>query len=307
MTQNHTPMNFMRSEKVDHNKKLLEQLAMGDLLEKSLVTAREAEEEKRYADRPKSLGAGRVGHPLAPVPYERGCERALFYEMKRYKSESPFPDNLYRVFSMGHAAEEIVAENLRLAGFNLITADEKGNQYGFALSPDPNTGHPRFKGFCDGVFIDGPAFIGREEDGLRLVYPFLWENKAVNDKKFKKFRDEGVERSHPYYYSQLQIYMNFLNLWQRPAMITFLNRETGEIACEFVHYNAKHCQAIIDRAARVIEAQGPLVLARAANEYEKMPCKFCSYRNQCQQDEANRTPHGAADFQETPEWMKQGD
>lgn len=276
---------------------------MFELLDSKLVSAREAENAKRYADRPKTLGAGRVGHPMAPVPYQRGCERALWYEMKQYPSDRPFPPFLYRIFSMGHKAEDIVAENLRLAGFNLITHDANGNQYGFALAHDPETGHPRFKGFCDGIVVDGPARIGGDKDGLDMRYPFLWENKAVNDSKFNKFLAEGVERSHPQYYAQMQVYMNFLNLYQNPGLITFLNRETGDVRVEFVRFNQKHAQAILDRAARVVEAQGPLVLERAAKDYEKVPCKFCEYRTQCQRDEANRTA-GPNPTAQPPGWLK---
>ena len=299
------PMNFFRTETVDHSKKLTEEVAMFSLLDKSLVKIRREEEANRYKDRPKTLGAGRVGHPMAPVPYDRGCERALWFEMKQYPSERPFTENLYRIFSMGHAAEEIVAENLRAAGFTLMTHDANGNQFGFALAHDPQTGHPRFKGFCDGVIIDGPKRIGDEKDGVELRYPFLWENKAVNDKKFNKFVSEGVERSHPQYYSQMQIYMNFLNLYQNPGLLTMLNRESGHIRCEFVRYNQRHCQAIIDRAARIVEAKGPLVLERAAQDYEKLPCKWCDFKGHCQQAEQNRTTTDSSGQQAAPSWLSQ--
>lgn len=298
------PMNFFRTDTVNHSQKLTEEVAMFSLLDKSLVHARQVEEANRYKDRPKTLGAGRVGHPMAPVPYDRGCERALWFEMKQYPSDRPFSENLYRIFSMGHAAEQIVAENLRLAGFTLVTEDANGNQFGFALAHHPETGQPRFKGFCDGVVVAGPEVIGVGSDAIQLKYPFLWENKAVNNKKFDKFVAEGVERSHPQYYSQMQIYMNFLQLYQNPGLLTVLNRETGHIRCEFVRYNQRHCQAIIDRAARIIEAKGPLVLERAAQEYEKLPCKWCDFKSHCQQAEQNRTPTNTGE-PSAPSWLSQ--
>ena len=294
---NSTPMNFMRTDAVDHSQKLNEEVAIFTLLDNALVTERQAADALRYVDRPKSLGAGRTGHPLAPVPWDRGCERALWFEMKQYPSDRPFPAKLYRIFDMGHAAEPIVAGNLRAAGFTLITDDGKGNQYGFAIAKDPETGHARYKGFVDGVITAGPESVG----GVKLKYPFLWENKAINDKKFEKFLAEGVERSHPQYYGQIQSYMNFLQLYANPALLTVLNRDTGEVRVEFVRFNQKHCQAIIDRAARIVEAKGPLLLERAADDYTKIPCKWCDFASHCKKAEENRG--GVGGQQQAPAWL----
>lgn len=282
------PMNFMRTDYVDNSKKVTEEVAMFSFLDNGLQKARQEEEKSRYKDRPKSLGAGRVGHPLAKAPWDRGCERALWFEMKQYPSDRPFPPFLYRIFSMGHSAEATIAENIRLAGFTLVTEDANGKQFGFELGRDPQTGHPRYKGFIDGVITAGPARIGGDKDGFDLKYPFLWENKAVNSKKFDKFVSEGVERSHPHYYAQILQYQNFMQLYANPAMLTMLDRETGHLRVEFVRFNQRHCQAILDRAARVIEAQGPLVLERAADDYTKIPCKFCDYASHCKEAEQNR-------------------
>lgn len=299
------PMNFFRTDTVDPSTKLTEEVAMFTHLDTSLVAARQAEEKDRYKDRPKSLGAGRVGHPHASLPWDRGCERALWFEMKMYPSDRPFPAKLYRIFEMGHAAEKIIAENLRLAGFTLITEDPQGQQYGFAIGRDPETGHARYKGFCDGVVIAGPEEIALPNgDRVKLKYPFLWENKGVNEKKFNAFVANGVEKSHPQYYGQVQQYQNFLQLYPNPALLTMLNRNDGELRCEFIRFNQKHTQAIIDRAARIIEAKGPLMLDRAADEYEKLPCKWCDFQSHCKAAEANRGGN-SADPQAAPAWLKQ--
>lgn len=271
-------------------------------LDHGLETTKHAQEALRYVDRPKSLGAGRVGHPLAPSPWDRGCERALWFEMKMYASDRPFPAKLYRIFDMGHAAESMVAENLRAAGFTLITEGQDKKQIGFELAHDPETGHARFKGFCDGVVVAGPERIGGGKDGIKLKYPFLWENKAINSKKFSKFTAEGVERSHPQYYAQIQLYMNFLQLYENPALLTVVDRDSGELRLEFVRYNQRHCQAIIDRAARIVEAKGPLTLERAADDYEKIPCKWCDFKSHCQAAEINRTMNGSTP-QQAPDWL----
>jgi len=298
------PMNFFRTETVDESQKLTEEVAMFAYLDHSLEQARYAEEKDRYKDRPKSLGAGRVGHPHAKLPWDRGCERALWFEMKQYKSDRPFPAKLYRIFEMGHAAEKIIAENLRLAGFTLITEDPQGQQYGFAIGRDPETGHARYKGFCDGVVIAGPEEIAMANgDKVKLRYPFLWENKGVSSKKFKRFSADGVEKSHPQYYAQVLQYQNFLQLYPNPALLTMLCRDSGDLRVQFIRFNQKHTQAIIDRAARIIEAKGPLVLERAADDYEKLPCKWCDFASHCKAAEANRASASSPEFQGAPSWL----
>ncbi len=299
------PLNFMRTETVNHEQKTTENVVMFQHLDNALVKARQAEEAGRYQNRPKSLGVGRVGHPLAAAPWDRGCERALWYEKNRYPSDRPFPGKLYRIFDFGHAGEKMVAENLRLAGFTVLTEDDAGKQFGFELARDPETGHAHYKGFCDGVVVDGPKRLGGEKDGIELKYPFLWENKAINSKKFDKFLSEGVERSHPHYYSQIQQYQNFLQLYQNPALLTMVDRETGEIRIEFVRFNQRHCQAILDRASRVVAAKGALQLDRAAEDYTKLPCKFCDYATQCRKDEESRPRADASAQQAAPGWLHQ--
>lgn len=303
------PMNFARPETVSASDKLNEEFALFDLLDKSIVAKNEASNAERYKDRPKSLGAGRVGHPMHPVPYERGCERASYYEYKQYPSERPFPAKLYRIFDMGHAAELSVVDNLRAAGFTVVThqtlEDGSTRQFGFALSYDEN-GNPKYKGFIDGVITAGPA----EYLGIKLKYPMLWENKAVNDKKWSKFADQGVERTDGRYYGQVMQYQNFMQLFENPCFFTYLNRETGDLRVELVRFNQRHCQAILDRVARILAAKGPLMLERAASDWEKIPCKWCDFKEQCKKDEANR---GAANISpsaqvtdQAPTWLKQG-
>ena len=167
---------------------------LSQIVDKALVAKREAEPPRTY------LGGSRLGHPKAPDPSKRGCERALWYEYKKFKNEKPFDGDLYRVFDMGHDAEKRMAEYLTLAGFDLKTEKEGGGQFGFYVAPDPETGKPRIAGHLDGILTGGPVLPGIIKD---LEYPALWENKGMNDKKWKEAVNGGVEKSHPIYYAQM--------------------------------------------------------------------------------------------------------
>lgn len=327
-------MNFHRPEEVSLEQRLNEEEALTSLFATSLVAAREKEKadyRQKCIDegRPyiKPLSVGRVGHPLALAPFDRGCERAMWYEFKEFPSEKPFDADLYRVFGFGHAAEPIVVENLRAAGFVVAThmRSDTGElidypievvrghaklkdgevhavkQIGFAMAFDPVTKKPRYKGFCDGVILSGP----KEFEGVELKYPMLWENKALGDKSWKKVRDEGVEKAKPDYYSQIQQYQNFLKLSENPALFTYVNRDTGELRAQLVRFSQRHCQAIIERAARIIETKVAISLPRPVKDYEQLPCKWCAFRGQCQKDEEQRTSTaGAGHPGQAPSWLK---
>lgn len=265
------------------NQKIAERLV--ELVNEAIVKDEEARRAERYKDRPKSLGGGSIGFPGAK--WGDVCERALFYEYKQYPQDEGkgFGGDLYRIFGMGHDAEERIAQYLRLAGFNLLTEKANGGgQFGFEKLPDPETGIPRMRGFADGVFIDGPSELA----GQTLVYPFLWECKALNDKKWKEMVSKGVMKSHPKYYAQVQLYMGVLNLTQSPALITAMNRNTGELHYEFVQYNEAHAQQVIDRGIRVVSTKHPLELPRINNDWTQVPCTWCAYRSTCKKQEEER-------------------
>lgn len=259
--------------------------ALVEAIDNAIIKAERKRRTERYADRPKSLGAGSIGLP--GTGYADVCERALFYEYKQYPKDEGFPGKLYRVFNMGHDAEDRIAAYIKQAGFKLLTISPKGKQFGFELLPDPETNTPRMRGFLDGVVVDGPPEI----DGFKLSYPFLWECKALNNKKWKEMKSKGTIKSHPKYYAQTQVYMGVMNLMENPAMLTAMNRDTGELLFEFIPYNQSDAQSIIDRAKRVVTTQHPLELPRAADHYEQIPCKWCDFKSTCKAHESGEPPN----------------
>lgn len=290
-------MNFARTEHVDAAAKLNEEMIIMSYIDHMLVQQKEAEPPRLY------LGASSLGHPLAKQPWDRGCDRATWFSYHKYPPMKSRPPALYRMADMGHAVEDMMAKNLRAAGFTVLTEDAQKKQFGFELARDAETGFARYQGHCDGIITDGPALIGGEKDGLRLKYPFLWESKGMKNDKWEKFKAEGLENSHPVYYGQLQQYMNFLNLYQNPALITITNRDSGQMYPEFIRFNQKHAQGIIDRASRVIDAKGPLALDRASQDWEKSQCKFCDFKDHCKAAEANRPQANAGEAQTPPSWI----
>src|SRR3546814_3337560 len=54
--------------------------------------------------------------------------------------------------------------------------------------------------------------VGAERAEFPMLYPALWEMKALNNKSWNDTRCKGVEKSKPVYYVQMQTYMAYLGL-----------------------------------------------------------------------------------------------
>jgi hypothetical protein len=213
------------------------------------------------------LGGSRLGEE---------CARKLGYEFRHTPKDEGrnFKGKTLRIFDMGHDGETRMASYLRLAGFKLLTEAANGKQFGFYVANDPETGLPRIAGHLDGVIIDGPRDIVP-------AYPALWENKALNNKGHNELMKQGLKKTKPVYYAQMQTYMAHLDLAANPGLFTSLNRETGELYAELVPFDPAAAQEAIDRGVRVITAQQADDLPRIAGSADDFRCKFCDYQDRC--------------------------
>lgn len=190
----------------------------------------------------------------------------LQYEGK----DAEFSASTLRTFDIGHCLEDLVAEWLRIAGFDLKTKNENGEQFGFS------TADGRIKGHVDGKIVD-------VSDNLKqffLHFPLLWECKTLNSKSWQETAKKGLMLTKPIYYAQVQLYMAYLELEQ--CLFTALNKDSSELYFELIPFDSETAQKYSDRAVQVIQASG---------NNEQMPCisadpsffkcKMCGFRNVC--------------------------
>ena len=97
--------------------------------------------------------------------------------------EKEFSARTLRIFDMGHFIEDMI-KRLFKALAELKTYDSQGKQFGFSVADE------QIKGHIDGVICSGPVPID---------YPFLWECKSANSKKFNEFVRRGVADANPVY------------------------------------------------------------------------------------------------------------
>lgn len=190
----------------------------------------------------------------------RECLRQVQYDYLAVAKDQgrDFEPKTLRIFEAGHRGEDVVADWLRAAGFDLRTQRSDGRQFGFSALDG------RFKGHIDGCVVGGPA---------PLAYPALWESKALGAAPWKEVVKHGVTRAKPIYAAQISLYQAYLDL-ANPALFTALNRDTWELHAELVPFDASLAQAMSDRAVQVVRASdAEELLPRAAADRSSAICR----------------------------------
>lgn len=214
---------------------------------------------------------GRKRNYLGMSEIGNECWRMLWYRFRNVLEEHLKLQSILAIED-GYKQEDIMAERLRLIKeITLHTVDpETGNQFAFSLLG----GH--FRGHCDGKIFgifEAPAT------------PHIWENKAVNEKKFnelKKLILEVGEKQALYewdivYYIQAVIYMHSANL-SRHYMTVQSPGGRDFTSCR-TEANTKDALSTIAKAETIITADKPL--ARLSENRSFFKCNWCLMKEIC--------------------------
>jgi hypothetical protein len=200
------------------------------------------------------LGASLIGEE---------CLRKIQYSQQGLDT---FSGQTLRIFAAGHAFEDITANELQQAGFQLKT-QKRGEQFGFKVAGG------RIGGHIDGVLIGGPTV---------MKYPSLWEHKALGVKSWNDVVKKGVTVSKPVYAAQIALYQTYMHLADHPALFTARNRDTQELYHELVSFDAALAQKTSDKAVRIIRAaETGELLPRVAQSKDFWLCRWCSHKERC--------------------------
>ncbi len=163
------------------------------------------------------LGASILGNP---------CDRMLHYEYIKAKKDYNFDGSKLRIFDVGFVFEDLVIKWLKTSGFNIITEDSNGNQFGFSIM------NGAVKGHVDGIIVDAPTELG-------LKFPMLWECKSLNQKSWKSLVRRGLQDDKPVYATQFAIYQKHMNkefegVNTNAGLFMAVNKNTSEVYAELV-------------------------------------------------------------------------
>jgi hypothetical protein len=202
------------------------------------------------------LGASIIG---------KDCERALWYDF-RWVTRACFTGRMLRLFDTGRREEERLVRDLRRTGATVLDADpQTGRQWQVAALG----GH--FGGSLDAVAID------------LLEAPKTWhvvEFKTHGTKSFAGLKRDGVQRSKPQHWAQMQVYMHLTGIAR--AMYVAVGKDTDEIHIERVRADPAEGQRLIAKAKRVIDA--PLPPAKISDDPTWWECRLCEHHDHCHGD-----------------------
>ncbi len=258
----------------NHRPKAHEQVTA--LIDAALVAERAAQARRTY------LGGSRLG---------ASCERALQYEYAQAPVDEgqDFDGRRLRIFEVGHSFEALAIRWLRLAGFELLTTQIDGEQFGFSVADG------RIQGHGDGIVVGGPP-------ELSWRYPMLLEIKSMADKPFKECVKKGVTLAKPVYAAQMAVYQAYLNealnkglrqssspsplgLSDNPALYVAVNKDTQALWFELVPFDGSLAQRMSDRGVRVVQAtDAHELLPRGFAQATHVECRMCSYAQRCWRD-----------------------
>jgi hypothetical protein len=191
------------------------------------------------------------------------CLRRIQFD---WMCDPQFPARTRDIFERGHFFEAVSRRHLIAAGFKFASKVSLGFKAAEGM----------FRGHADGILVAGPAVE-------RLIYPAIWEHKALNAKSWRAIERDGLVGLYETYAMQTMTYMAYLNV-TNPALFTVLNADTCERLHFLVPFDARLAQAISDRAVTVIEAtRAGELLPRVTEDPDDWRCRMCSHRARCWQ------------------------
>jgi hypothetical protein len=221
--------------------------AVNDALERAAATAAEPPREQY-------LGASILGHEcLRRIQYDWWIKPALAARTRE-------------IFDRGHYFEERMRRHLAAAGFKFAPSEACE----FTAVKGTMRGH------ADGIIIHGPDLLG-----AYVIYPLIWEHKALKATSWREIERDGLEKRHLNYLVQVALYQMYLDV-TNPALFTVTNVDSCEWLHFLVPFDAERAQAWSDRAANIIAAtRANELLPRGFDDPEKFPCKQCPHRKRC--------------------------
>jgi hypothetical protein len=218
-------------------------------------------EESQEDWRRAHLGGSLIGHQ---------CDRFLWYSFLWFTAPD-FSGRILRLFRRGHVEEPHIIGDLRLAGCEVSEGPEEGKQWRF----EAHGGH--FGGSMDA------AILGLAEA------PNTWhvgEFKTHNKKSFDVLVKDGVEKSKPQHYAQMQMYM--LKFGMARAVYIAVCKDDDRYYLELVKYDSYYAGELDDKAARIIFADSPPKKLSERPDYYICKSFRCPHYEICHQGEETK-------------------
>lgn len=216
---------------------------------------------EEFAEDPRThLGASIIGHD---------CQ-AYGWNTFRWLKFEAFEGRMLRLFNRGHEEERRFVRWLEGIGFEVRETDpDTRKQYRISGA----RGH--FGGSLDAM----------AKAPLRYQLPdwliFLGEFKTHNRKSFLKLKKEGVVKSKPQHFRQMNSYGRAWNF--KFGLYCAVNKDDDELYFEIVPLDYSQADNLFRKAESIIFSQRRP--PKIAQTKEFMTCKYCDFAGLCHGDE----------------------
>lgn len=206
----------------------------------------------------RNLRASNLGHP---------CERYLFLLIKHWDEQKPHDVGLQNIFDLGNTLEEHTINNIKEAGFEVITPTVRSWQ------------------------MKNPFITGREDVRIKDENGELLpvEIKGLSPFEFEKLNtvDDFLKSKKAYvrgYPAQLQTYMLYFG--KEKGFFALTNKLTGETKFIDMPFDYDYAESLLKKAERIYKALDDDTPLDACEDISV--CENCSLSHIC--GECRRVP-----------------
>ena len=196
---------------------------------------------------------------LGPSSAGVKCDRALWYQFRWVDSEE-ISGRMLRLFRRGTMEEVTALKDIEAIGCNVIHTGSDQININFG---------PHIFGHPDGVIESGLPEAPKSRH--------IWECKTHNKKSFDALEKEGVEKSKPAHFIQMQLYMHGTHIER--ALYYAVCKDDDRIYTERIKYQKEIAVASLERLSRIIYSD--YAPARISDNPAWFECKWCSYFQVC--------------------------
>jgi len=197
------------------------------------------------------MGCSQLGHP---------CDRWLWLSF-RWAVQERFPGRILRLFRRGQVEEETIVSDLRAIGMDI-----RGAAGGKQARVDFGA---HVSGSIDAIIESGVP----EAPKTRHIAEF----KTHSKKSFDAMAKDGVEKSKPMHYVQMQVYMHGTKIDR--ALYLAVCKDNDRIYAERVPYDQPVAERYIERGRRLaLSDRMPEPLSADPSWYQ---CRFCAAHQFC--------------------------
>ena len=116
----------------------------------------------------------------------------------------------------------------------------------------------------------------------RLIIKIAEKNIKTIMPSFTHLKNQGLQKSKPLYYAQLQTYIYFMDTEKNPALFTFMNANDCEVHAFMIPYDGVFVSEILNKAETVIRAiLAGETLERGTDDQDSFMCRFCDFKTRC--------------------------